>query len=45
MVPMSVIDYVVVHELIHLIVDEHSTEFWDKMRTVLPDYGRRKDSS
>ncbi len=43
MAPMSIIDYVVVHELTHLIVDDHSTEFWDKMRAVLPDYERRKE--
>jgi predicted metal-dependent hydrolase len=43
MAPMSVIDYVVVHELIHLIVDDHSNEFWDKMRAILPDYERRKE--
>jgi predicted metal-dependent hydrolase len=43
MAPMSVIDYVVVHELTHLVVDDHSTEFWSKMKIILPDYERRKD--
>ena len=43
MAPMSVVDYVVVHELVHLGVQDHSREFWQKMRVVLPDYERRKE--
>lgn len=43
MAPMSVVDYVVVHELVHLSVQDHSQEFWQKMRVVLPDYERRKE--
>ena len=34
----SVIDYVVVHELSHLIAMDHSPRFWDTVRTVVPDY-------
>ena len=34
----SVIDYVVVHELSHLRVMDHSPRFWDTVRTVVPDY-------
>lgn len=34
----SVIDYVVVHELSHLRVMDHSPHFWDTVRTVVPDY-------
>jgi len=44
---MSVIDYVVVHELSHLRVMDHSPRFWDTVRTVVPDYaelrGQLKD--
>ncbi len=33
-----VIDYVVAHELSHLRVMDHSPQFWDTVRTVVPDY-------
>ena len=34
----EVIDYVVVHELSHLRVMDHSPRFWDTVRTVVPQY-------
>ncbi|MGI9132754.1 MAG: M48 family metallopeptidase, partial [Rhodoferax sp.] len=34
----AVIDYVVVHELSHLRVMNHSPQFWDTVRAVVPDY-------
>jgi predicted metal-dependent hydrolase len=44
-----VIDYVVAHELSHLRVMDHSAQFWDTVRTVVPDYaslrGQLKDDA
>jgi hypothetical protein len=43
MAPISVIDYVIVHELCHLIYPHHSFHFWQKVRSVIPDYKKRRD--
>lgn len=39
----AVIDYVVVHELSHLRVMDHSPRFWDTVAGVLPEYDRLRD--
>jgi hypothetical protein len=41
MAPVPVIDYVVVHELIHMQEKNHSREFWGKVRVIIPDYKQR----
>ena len=45
----NVIDYVVVHELSHLRVMDHSPRFWDTVRAVVPEYellrGQLKDDA
>jgi predicted metal-dependent hydrolase len=38
MAPLPIIDYVVVHELVHLIHKNHRKEFWRQVETILPDY-------
>jgi len=38
MAPPAAIDYVVVHELAHLLVRNHSPAFWRKLEELLPDY-------
>lgn len=40
--PISQIDYVVVHELAHLREMNHSPRFWDTVDEVMPDYAQRR---
>ena len=39
---LDVIDYVVAHELSHLKVMDHSPQFWDTVKSVMPDYPDRR---
>ena len=43
MAPLSAIDYIVVHELVHLKEPLHSTKFWNKVEDLLPNYKRWKE--
>ncbi|MCD8148864.1 MAG: M48 family metallopeptidase [Clostridiales bacterium] len=43
MCPLSVIDYVVVHELSHITYKNHSQAFWARVKTVLPTYEDDQD--
>lgn len=38
MAPLQVVDYVIVHELIHLNEKNHSRKFWEKVKIAMPDY-------
>lgn len=42
MLSHDLIDYVVVHELMHLIELNHSKNFWSEVKKVLPDYKERQ---
>lgn len=41
--PMSIIDFVVVHELCHLVTLRHSKEFWSKLSAIIVDHKERDE--
>ena len=40
--PMRLVDYVVVHELVHLRHRGHGRDYWQAVGRVMPDYERRR---
>jgi predicted metal-dependent hydrolase len=42
LLPSEVLDYLVVHELVHLLERRHNRRFWRFMATVLPDYASNR---
>lgn len=42
MAPLEVVDYVVVHELAHTKVKDHSRDYWAVVAQILPDYKERR---
>lgn len=42
MAPVEVLDYVIVHELVHLKIDNHSKDFWQNVEKIYPDYKKAK---
>ena len=40
--PIEVIEYVVLHEVMHLIYFDHSKAFWNAIAKVMPDYKTRQ---
>lgn len=43
-IPLELAEYVIVHELAHLVVFNHSKEFWALVEQYLPDYAVRKQA-
>jgi len=43
MAPLRVLDYIVVHELAHLLHEHHTQAFWGTVDKVMPDYRDRKE--
>ncbi|MBA2678880.1 MAG: M48 family metallopeptidase [Ktedonobacteraceae bacterium] len=42
LLPLPMIDYIVVHELVHLHERNHTPAFWDRVERAMPDYRERK---
>ena len=42
MAPMTLVDYVLMHELCHTVYKDHSPAFWDLLGSLMPDYEDRK---
>jgi predicted metal-dependent hydrolase len=40
--PPSLVEYVVAHELVHLVERRHSRTFWDRLERLLPDFQERR---
>lgn len=40
--PLPVIDYIIVHELVHLRHPHHRKDFWNAVRVIIPDYESHK---
>jgi predicted metal-dependent hydrolase len=41
--PPKIIDYIVVHELCHTKIPDHSRAYWQLVELILPDYRKRKE--
>ena len=42
LLPARIAEYVVVHEMAHLVDPHHTPEFWRRVERAMPDYERRK---
>jgi predicted metal-dependent hydrolase len=42
LLPSPIIDYIVIHELVHLHERHHKQTFWERVEQAMPDYAKRK---
>jgi hypothetical protein len=42
MASLAVIDYILLHELVHIREKNHSAKFWAILESVLPDYRKHR---
>ena len=42
MLPTEIINYIIIHELCHVIEPNHSKNFWDLVRKFDPEFERKK---
>lgn len=42
LLPASIVGYVIVHELVHLVEANHTPEFWLRVERAMPDYEQRR---
>jgi predicted metal-dependent hydrolase len=43
MAPVSVLDYIIMHEMVHLKYPNHSTDFWNELDKKMPDYREQEN--
>ncbi|MFE4710242.1 M48 family metallopeptidase [Paenibacillus sp. NPDC056722] len=43
MAPLEVIDYVIIHELCHLLHMNHDRSFWRRVGSIMPDYKEKEE--
>ncbi len=42
LLPAPIVEYILVHELVHLVEPNHTPDFWRKLEWTMPDFGARK---
>jgi len=42
MAPLNVLDYVLIHELVHIREKNHSKRFWSSLESIMPDYKKHR---
>lgn len=43
MAPIGVIDYIIIHELVHLKIHTHNEKFWKEVSRMMPNYLEKKE--